>query len=130
MKNENDNVFYLDFDDPPFSENVSVTQQEVDHVTEETWGEVKNSLQDLLWRAENADNPAFDDQTILEWINQYAEKFDQFYQEKRALAPEQLITWWKQSKSDSDTIDVHEFVLEWVAFKNRTDIPLKESIAA
>lgn len=129
MKTDDDNVFYLIFDDPPPYTERSITQREVDQTTEETWSDVKNSLQDFLWRTENTENPAFPDQTIFTWIDQNAEKFDQFYKEKRTTTPKQLLDWWKQSQK-SDSIDVPEFILEWVAFKNRADTTLRESVAA
>lgn len=127
MKNENDNI--SDFDDTPPHKGVTFTQIEVDQITEEVWGIVKNNLQDILWRAENAENPAFTNQTVFTWIEQYAAKFDQFYREKRGTRPEQLLVWWEQSKN-SDTVDAPEFVREWAAFKNRADMPTRESITA
>jgi hypothetical protein len=130
MKIENDNVFYLDFDDVPPHEKRSITKSEIDNKTESDWNDTKNHLQDILWRSENADNnPAFNDQAIYAWIEQYAEKFDRFFQIKRTTEPEQLLSWLEQSSS-SDNADESEFIREWVAFKDHADTSEKESVAA
>lgn len=126
MNNEIDDVFALD--DTPPQKGIVFTQNEVDQITEEVWSVVKNNLQDFLWRAENAENPAFTNQTIFMWIDQYAEQFDKFYREKRSTMPEQLLVWWEESKN-SDTADAPEFIREWVAFRERADSQELESAA-
>ena len=105
-----------DIDDapPPFE---APLKSELVKMNEGDWLLLKNELQEYLHRIEQSENPAYENASIVNWLDENGEHFDRFYQLLRNTNPKLLLRF-RENALDEDEANDTQFVREWVAFRD------------
>ncbi|MEK7118872.1 MAG: hypothetical protein AAB869_04640 [Patescibacteria group bacterium] len=112
--------FVDNLDDVPPKNTPSANHTESTGMTEDAWILLKKELQEALFRAEQAENPAFKDDVFIDWINNNSGQFDMFYQMMKRRSPE-ILFLWRNGLEEEDAKASPALIREWVAFRDQKE---------